>query len=155
MEYQVHVQQVASQLTAVVRRRAKQTELAIVVPQACGEVWSFIRSSPLLHPGRNLALYLDGEINLEVGVEVSQSFEGNGHVFCSRTPAGTVVTTAHFGPYNRLHEAHNALCTWCRKNGHAVPGINWEVYGHWNDDPAKLRTDVFFLLQAAGSESAG
>jgi effector-binding domain-containing protein len=149
MEYQVHVQQVTSQLTAVVRRRARQAELARVVPQACGEVWSFIRSSPLLHPGRNLALYLDGEINLEVGVEMFQAFEGNGQVFCSRTPAGTVVTAAHIGPYEGLHGAHAAICKWCRENGRAVPGISWEIYGHWDDDPAKLRTDVFYLLQAA------
>jgi effector-binding domain-containing protein len=151
MEYQVHVEQVASQLTAVVRCRARSSSLAQVVPQACGEVWAYIRSSPLLHPGRNLALYLDGEINLECGVEVFQSFEGNGRVICSRTPAGTVVTAAHFGPYQGLHEAHDIIRKWCAANGHAVPGINWEVYGHWDDDPAKLRTDVYYLLQAAGT----
>ena len=26
-------------------------------------------------------------------------------------------------------------------------GVNWEVYGDWDDDPAKRRTDVYFLLQ--------
>ena len=65
MEYQVEVKPVESSTTAVVRRRASQRELAAVVPQACGEVWAFIRSSHLPHPGRNLALYLDGEINLD------------------------------------------------------------------------------------------
>ncbi len=23
----------------------------------------------------------------------------------------------------------------------------WEVYGDWDDDPSKLRTDVFYLLK--------
>ena len=23
---------------------------------------------------------------------------------------------------------------------------SWEVYGHWSEDPAQLRTDVFYLL---------
>jgi effector-binding domain-containing protein len=139
--------------TAVVRRRASQGELASVVPQACGEVWEFIRSSHLPHPGRNLALYLDGEIHLECGVEVFQPFAGNDRVSCSSTPAGMVATTAHLGPYNRLYEAHGAILRWCSDQGHALAGPNWEVYGHWDDDPSQLRTDVFYLLQDVGGSS--
>ncbi len=154
MEYQVHVEQVESQTTAVVCCRANLSGLAQVVPQACGEVWTFIQSTQLPHPGRNLALYLDDQINLEVGVEVSQPFEGNERVSCSRTPAGTVATTVHMGTYARLHEAHSAIRKWCAEKSFSLAGPNWEVYGHWDDDPAKLRTDVFYLLQAEG-EPAG
>jgi effector-binding domain-containing protein len=117
-------------------------------------VWSFIRSSPLLHPGRNLALYLDGAMNIECGVEVFQSFADNDRVICSHTPAGMVATTAHFGPYDRLGEAHAAVHKWCTEHGHVLAGPSWEVYGHWDDDPAKLRTDVFWLLQATNAVSA-
>ena len=154
MEYQVQVKQVASQTTAVVRCRASCHELAQVVPQGCGEVWAFMRSSQLPRPGRNLALYLDDEVNLEVGVEVTQPFTGNDRVVCSCTPAGLVATTAHFGPYDRLGEAHAAVRKWCSENGHALAGPFWEVYGHWDDHPPKFRTDVFYLFQAVG-ESAG
>jgi len=28
-----------------------------------------------------------------------------------------------------------------------VAGVTWEVYGDWHDDPAQVRTDVYFLLQ--------
>ena len=154
MEYQVHVHQVAPQLTAVVRFRASPDELAQIIPQACGEVWAFVRSSHLPHPGRNLALYLDGEMNIECGVEVFQPFAGDGRVVCSSTPAGVVATAAHLGPYDRLGEAHAAICKWCSDHGHALAGPSWEVYGHWDDDPSKLRTDVFYLLKAVG-ESAG
>jgi effector-binding domain-containing protein len=147
MEYEIRVQQIAAQSTAVVRRRAKLRELATVVPQACGEVWSFIRSSQLPHPGRNLAIYFDGEINLECGVEIAQPFAGNDQVFYSTTPAGLVATTVHIGPYHLLGEAHAAICNWCADHGHTPAGPNWEVYGHWTDDPAKLRTDVYYLLR--------
>jgi effector-binding domain-containing protein len=151
MEYAVHVQRVEPQLTGVIRCRAKQSELAQVIPPACGEVWEFMRSSGLPRPGRHLALYLDCEMNIEVGVEVFQSFAGNGRVVCSSTPAGLVATTAHLGPYNRLGEAHAAVHKWCAEQGHALAGPSWEVYGHWEDDPAKLRTDVFWLLKADGA----
>jgi effector-binding domain-containing protein len=146
MEYQVQVQQVPAQTTAVVRMRAKPDELSRVVPAACGEVWQFVRAAGLPRPGRHLALYLDGEMNIEVGVEVAGPFAGDGRVVCSSTPAGTVATAAHWGPYNRLGEAHSAVCKWCADNGHALAGPSWEVYGHWEDDPSKLRTDVYYLL---------
>src|SRR5438270_482150 len=87
MEYQICVKQVESQTTAVVRRRASPQQLAQVVPQGCGEVWAYLRAAQFPHPGRNLALYLDCDINLEVGVEVDQAFAGDGRVVCSQTPA--------------------------------------------------------------------
>jgi effector-binding domain-containing protein len=154
MEYQIEVKRVESQPTAVVRCRAKHSELSTVVPAICGEVWTFVRAAQLPHPGRHLAVYFDGEINLEVGVEVTQPFAGNDRVVCSGTPAGTVATAAHFGPYGRLGEAHRAICDWCAANGHALAGPNWEVYGHWDDDPAKLRTDVYYLLRTADEPAA-
>ncbi len=147
MDYEVKVEQVAFQPTAVVRRQARMEELARVVPEACGEVWQFVREAGSLGPGRNVALYRDGAINLECGVEVAGAFAGNGRVIPSGTPAGTVATTAHFGPYSALDAAHGAILAACKERGLQLAGPNWEVYGHWTDDMAQLRTDVFYLLR--------
>jgi effector-binding domain-containing protein len=95
-------------------------------------------------------VYLDDVVNLEVGVELDAPFSGHGEVFGSLTPSGTVATTTHYGPYQLLHHAHEALCQWCASHGHSLVGPNWEVYGHWkdewNNDPAKITTDVYYLL---------
>lgn len=58
------------------------------------------------------------------------------------------AATTHWGDY-RLGEAHDAVVTWCRTTGHTLAGISWEVYGHWHDDPTKIRTDIFYLLRPA------
>jgi effector-binding domain-containing protein len=125
-------------------------DLAKFVPAACGEVWSFIRSAGLPRPGRHLALYLDEQGSVEVGAEVSEPFTGNERIHCSELPAGRVVTTVHFGPYQRLSDAHEAIREWCARQGHRFSGISWEIYGHWeeswNTDSSKIRTDVFYLL---------
>ena len=147
MENQVQIQQVAAMLTAVVRIRASLDQLSRVIPDACGEVWNFARAAQLPRPGRHVAVYFDNEINIECGVEVFQPFVGNDRVICSSTPAGMVATAAHIGPYNRLGETHDAIHKWCKANGHELIRPCWEVYGHWTDDPAKLRTDVFYLLK--------
>jgi effector-binding domain-containing protein len=152
MEYQVSREQVSNIPLAVVRRKAGSHELANVVPEACGAVWNVIRSQKIAGAGRHVALYFDGEINLVVGVELKTPFSGHGEVVGSSTPAGAVATTVHFGPYNRLHEAHQAIRQWCADHGYTPAGPNWEIYGHWvdewNSDSSKIRTDVFYLLKA-------
>jgi len=35
----------------------------------------------------------------------------------------------------------------CDENGRVRGGTRWEIYGHWDDDPAKRRTDVFYVLE--------
>jgi effector-binding domain-containing protein len=154
MPYQIELKQVDAQLTAVVRQRAAQSQLSVVVPQLCGEVWEFAKSAGLPRPGRHVALYLDGMINLEVGALVDQPFAGSDRVVCSSTPAGLVATTQHVGPYNRLGDAHEAIRDWCARHGHSGAVPNWEIYGHWNDDPAQLITDVYYLLQPADGSAA-
>jgi effector-binding domain-containing protein len=154
MSYAVEVKDMEGQPIAAVRRRASQQELARVVPEACGEVWQFIRASGIDHTGRHIAVYLDGEINMEIGAEVARPFPSDGRVICSATPAGTVATTAHIGPYHLLSGAHGAILKWCADHHRALAGPSWEIYGHWDDDPTKLRTDVFYLLKEEG-ESTG
>lgn len=137
-------------LTAVIRGRLQPKELSKFVPAACGEVWSFIRSAGLRRPGRHVALYLDGGL-VEVGAEVSERFVGNDRVQCSQLPVGRVARTTHFGPYDRLGEAHSEVRQWCAERGHRLSNICWEIYGHWdeswNAEPSKIRTDVFHLLE--------
>ncbi len=47
-----------------------------------------------------------------------------------------------------MRYATAALERWCREAGRRPAGVNWEVYGDWDEDPAKRRTDVYCLLQA-------
>jgi effector-binding domain-containing protein len=157
MEHTVRLKHVTSRPLAVVRRCANQHELSKVVPDSCGVVWNVVRSQKIPGAGRHVALYLDGVINLEVGVELDAPFAGHSEVVGSATPAGPVATTSHLGPYGRLHEAHHAILEWCRANGYKLAGPNWEIYGHWKDewnsDPSKIVTDVYYLLVAPATSA--
>jgi effector-binding domain-containing protein len=152
MEYDVHLENpIESRPLAVVRRRASRQQLSKVVVDSCGTVWNVIRTRKITGAGRHVAVYLDGEINVEVGVELNAPFSGFGDVVGSAIPPGPVATTTHFGPYDRLHLAHKAIRQWCTDHGHALAGPNWEIYGHWvdawNRDPSKIQTDVYYLLK--------
>jgi effector-binding domain-containing protein len=152
MHYQIEFKPSAPLLTAVIRSRVPAKELPRFVPAACGEVWSFARAAGLPRPGRHIALYLDGQGTVEVGVEVTAPFEGNDRVHCSALPAGPVATTTHFGPYGLLSQAHAAIREWCREQKRQCTGVSWEIYGHWQEewdkDASKIRTDVFYQLHA-------
>lgn len=163
MPSDVRIEQVASRPLAVVRRLASAQQLAKIVPDGCGTVWTVVSSQKVAGAGRHIALYWDDKINLEVGVEFDGPFAGHGDVVSSATPSGTVATAVHFGPYAGLHAAHEAIRQWCVDHGHTPAGPNWEIYGHWRDewnrDPARIRTDIFYLLKTdqklTGSHCAG
>jgi effector-binding domain-containing protein len=158
MEFDIRLEQLGSCPLAVVRRRATFQELAKVIPEACGAVWGVVRALKIAGAGRHVALYWDDVCHLDVGVELDAPFAGHGEVVGSATPAGTVATTTHFGPYNQLAGAHQAIREWCAKNSYSLAGPSWEIYGHWIlewcDDPSKIRTDVFYLVKEDGG-SAG
>jgi effector-binding domain-containing protein len=147
--YVVELQQLKSVPLAVIRRQASASELARVVPECCGLVWDTVRAQQA-RAGRHVALYWDGSIRLEVGVELYGPFADQGDVVRSATPGGVVALTTHFGPYGGLGAAHHAIRQWCDAHNHRLAGPSWEIYGHWqsewNADPSKMRTDVCYLL---------
>jgi effector-binding domain-containing protein len=145
----VQLHQLKSISLAVIRRQASASELSRIVPECCGLVWKEVRAQQA-KAGRNVAIYWNGDIRLEVGVELLGPFAERGEVILSATPAGAVASATHFGPYSGLGAAHNAVRQWCRTNNHNLAGPNWEIYGHWqpewNTDPSQIRTDVYYQL---------
>ena len=150
--YTIRVQRLESVPLAVIRRQATPADLSRVVPECCGLVWNAVRAQKV-KAGRHVAIYWDGSIRLEVGVELQAPFSDQGEVVRSATPAGMVASTTHFGSYAGLGAAHDAVRQFCKANHHRLAGPSWEIYGHWESewdaDPSRIRTDVYHLLSAA------
>jgi effector-binding domain-containing protein len=145
----VQLRQLNSVPVAVIRRQAPASQLSRIVPEFCGLVWNEVRAQQA-KAGRNVAIYWDGTIRLEVGVELYGPFTERGEIVLSATPAGEVASATHFGPYTGLGAAHDAVHHWCTANNRSLAGPSWEIYGHWqsewNTDPSQIRTDVFYLI---------
>src|SRR5262245_55035172 len=114
MQYNIRLDSEPGRPLAVVRRRAKPQELSKVVPECCGLVWNVMRAQNVAGAGRHVAIYYDDVINVEIGVEVSTPFSGHGEVVGSTLPTGPIVLTTHFGPYQLLGAAHDAIHQWCK-----------------------------------------
>jgi effector-binding domain-containing protein len=150
--YSIQVRRLDSVPLAVIRRQARPADLSRLVPECCGLVWNAVRAQKT-QAGRHVAIYWDGSIRLEVGVELQAPFSEQGEVVRSATPSGVVALTTHLGPYAGLGAAHDAVRQWCHANHHRLAGPSWEIYGHWDPewdaDPSRIRTDVYHLLSAA------
>jgi effector-binding domain-containing protein len=146
----IRLEYVGSISLAVVRRQVKPGALGGVIPECCGIVWNALKAQGV-KGGRNVAVYWDGSIRLEVGVEIDAPFAERDGLTRSGTPGGTVASATHFGPYGTLGAAHRAVLDWVKANNRRLAGPSWEIYGHWqnewNADPSKIRTDVCYLLE--------
>ncbi len=150
MIYAIRVEQFPGCPLAVVKRQGAKGQLGGVIQEACGTVWNALRSRGI-KGGRHVAVYLDADFHLEIGAEVDAPLTAIGEVLPSSLPAGEVATTTHFGPYQLLGAAHDAIQNWCAANGRETIRPCWETYGHWlnewNSDSSKIRTDVYYLLK--------
>lgn len=148
-EYAVKVQRAKPRSIAVVRVRLPIRDVPRQFVNYLNQVYAAAKAGLISLDGQNIFVYsgdADGEADVEFGVGATQPFDHSGAVVHSATPSGEVATTTHWGDYAQLGAAHDSIKAWCRSNGRAIAGPRWEVYGHWSDDPAARRTDIFYLL---------
>ena len=150
-EYAVSVQPAQPRSIAAVRVRLPIRDVPRRFADYLNQVYALSKAGAIELDGQNIFVYsgdAHGEADVEFGVGTKRSFDRMGAVVHSATPSGEVATTAHWGDYADLGAAHDAVKAWCRSHGRSVAGPRWEVYGHWSDNPATRRTDIFYLLKA-------
>jgi effector-binding domain-containing protein len=133
---------------AAVRAETTRQRLGSDIVRLLDLVWPVLREQGVT-TDHNVVVYYTGaggRFTVEVGVEALTDFTDRGQVRHASTPAGEVAVATHYGEYSDLASAYAALELWCKDTGRRPAGVNWEVYGDWDEDPAKRRTDVYFLL---------
>src|ERR1700734_3740012 len=101
--------------TAVVAASTTWAEFPKVWGPMLDQVWSFLRGGApegLYKQGHNVMLYKDDVPNVEVGVQVSRSFDSVGRVAASSLPGGLVATATHIGPVSAIGDTHQAVRQW-------------------------------------------
>jgi effector-binding domain-containing protein len=148
--YDVTIERTTGCPTAVVKADTTGREFSTLWPALLDEVWAFLRTTPgLWTDGHNVFLYKAnaGGVGLavEVGVQVTDSFEAAGRVVPSKLPAGEAAMTVHTGPPAQIGAAHDAVRAWCSQQRRGLTGVSWEVYG--DPDPATYHFDVAVYWQ--------
>ena len=147
MTYQVTETNVVARPTAVIPATTTWQEFPSLWRELLDEVWACLRAGGIKSGCRNIMLYLDDVPRVEVGVELLVPCPLTGRVVASALPTGQVAMTVHHGSYSGLAAAHRAVTDWCAAQGKPKTGVRWEIYGPHNDDPAKVWTEVYYLLR--------
>lgn len=154
-EYTVSLQPAVPRTIAAVHARLPIGAVPNAFRRYLDQVYAAARAGAVQLDGQNVFVYRDAtgrpdDADVAFGVGVTAPFAAVGAVEPTSLPLGEVATTTHWGSYAELAAAHDAVKAWCRTHGRRLAGPRWEVYGHWTDDEAQLRTDVFYLLDPSG-----
>jgi effector-binding domain-containing protein len=148
MAYEVRTEHAAAVPFAAIRATTARSELGATIVGLLDRIWPVLREQEV-RTGHNVVVYHAGDarsLDVEVGVQAFSAFADRDGVQRRFTPAGEVATTAHYGDYAAMAPAYAALDAWCASNGRPTTGVSWEVYGDWDDDPSRRRTDIYFQL---------
>jgi effector-binding domain-containing protein len=155
-QYEVREAIVAARPVAGVRTQVRRGRVAQEFARHLNQVYAASRAGAVALDGQNIFIYrqaTDEHLVVDFCVGVTAPFAAVGVVLPLETPRGAAAMTTHHGSYGGLYGANAAILAWCRAHDRALAGPSWEVYGHWHADPEQLHTDVYYLLQAAGTES--
>jgi effector-binding domain-containing protein len=152
MPFDVRIEHTTECPTAVVKANTSLREFPTLWRPLLDEVWAFLAARPGLRTGgHNVMLYRNGlpgiELAVEIGVQVTKSFEAAGHVVPSTLPATEAATTVHAGPPAEIGATHDAVRAWCAAEGRELTGVSWEIYG--DPDPKTGHFDVAVYWELA------
>ena len=141
---------------AAVCKTTPRAKLGEAIIAGLDQVYAVLRARQAVGLGHNVVVYRNASgpgptdtLDIEVGVQVSEPFAPEGDVLALRSPSGRAAVATHVGPYQQIPATGVALRRWMTERGLGTPVLDWEVYGDWEEDPAKLTTEIYFLLREA------
>ncbi len=149
--YEVHEVNVTPRRVAGVHALVARGRVAQEFGRHLDQIHAAGRAGEVSLDGQNIFIYRSAtadQLTVDFCVGVKAPFKPVGAVVPLETPHGVAAMTTHVGDYGRIGEANAAIIEWCRANDRRLAGPSWEVYGHWDADVTKLRTDIYFLLHA-------
>jgi effector-binding domain-containing protein len=147
LDYGIETRTLRERTTAVVLASLPAAGLSDWLPGAYQEVVGYLGRVGVAPSGPPFARYTfhDDLVEVEAGFPVTRPVVGEGRVVPSSLPGGPAAVTTHFGTYEGLEAAYEAVSTWLKEHGHEASGPHWEVYytdPRTQPDRALWRTDL-------------
>lgn len=110
--YSISIQRVTPRPLATVRERMTLREVPSRFRPLLDQVYTAARNGAIALDGQNVFVYHAEPcdiVDVEFGVGVRNAFAPIGRVQYSEVPGGDVATTTHWGGYEALGAAHDAV----------------------------------------------
>jgi hypothetical protein len=108
-------------------------------------MWKEISALHIPNNGLNVWAYWQGNMMM-AGVGYTGSLPAGTDLEQRSFELPRYVCVKHVGPYNQIPETFTKAQEYFKTEGIAVGVPYLELYGHWNEDPSKLETDMLWTL---------
>jgi effector-binding domain-containing protein len=166
MSHEPQIQARAAQHYAAIPATVAMDGISAAVDDAFPALFGWLAGQGIAPAGPPLIRYLvidmAGELKIELGVPVAAPVAASGRVQPGVLPEGRYAVLRHTGPYDGLLDSNAALLQWAQEKGIEFDTWNTPGGSAWRGraehyltdpsqepDPAKLETDVAFLISEA------
>jgi effector-binding domain-containing protein len=133
------LEQRREQSYVAIRAHATRADLSTKLPPLIGELAGWLAARGVKPMGAPFYRYLvidqNEEFDIEVGLPVSSSLQGDGRVDVGVIPAGCYAVTTHMGSYDNLQDATADLKKWAVDND-----VQWDTSEDESRWGARLET---------------
>lgn len=151
MDYEIEERDEPIKPALSIRTTCKASEIGPTLGKILPEVGKYVRETGATPVGPPFCRYIamtEDSWELEGGIAVEAPVPPSERVQVGIL-GGHVAVTLHTGPYDKLGQAHEALCAWATAHGKERAGAPWELYitdpGEL-PDPATWQTLVFLPI---------
>ena len=133
---------------AVAEIRAPMMEVPAHIPTLLEKVASFLTDNGYA-PGLCYVVYDDfaaGTMRMRAGFTIADEAIESDEVALMQLQATPTARTTHYGSYDGIPAAHQAVREFCTQNNHEQLDLSWETYTEWDEDDAKLVTDIHVAI---------
>lgn len=153
MGYSCELNQQAATPTLCVRTHSPVAQLPQLLGRTFGEIMAYLGRKGEQPSGMPYVAYRNmdmANLDVEIGFPVARRLPGDGHILAGEIPEGTVASTLHVGPYDKVEAAYNDLRAFAEKRGWKPTGVSYEFYFDGPEvPPEKTRTRVMFPVKRA------
>lgn len=139
--------------TLCVRTHSPVTQLPQLLRRTLGEIMAYLGTQREQPAGMPYVAYRNmdmSNLDLEIGFPVAHALPPLGNITAGEIPAGTVASTPHVGPYDKVETAYNDLRAFAKSRGWEPTGVVYEFYFDGPEvPPEKTRTRIMFPVKPA------
>jgi effector-binding domain-containing protein len=150
MTYQCEIKDQPAQPTLSVRTHAAVEQLPQVFGQTYGAIMQYLGELGERPVGMPFAAYYNMDmqnLDIEIGFPVSRPLPDRGELKSGALPAGKIATTMHFGSYDSIGPAYEALTQFVQASSYTPSGVAYEFYfSPPETPPAEIQTQIMFPL---------
>jgi len=137
-----------------IKTRCNNDEIALKMGETYNELMGYVIENNIEPFNAPICIYYyydTLQTEFEAAIPVAKIPKLKGNIKAGKIPSGKYIKTIHYGPYDQLINAYEALQAYMNKNGLKMAGMPWEKYKtdpQKEPDSKKWITNIYFPVKS-------